>query len=78
MDNKLPWYKRLGSKLFNITKEFFSHTSTTSFMSVFVGSYYAYLGIAVSIMTGTPAVFVVWALPAIALLVMTLMEAAYA
>ena len=65
MNDKQPWYKRL----YRAAKEFFSDSSGSSICGAFIAGYYTYLGILLTVLTASPAVFIVWAMPAIMLFI---------
>jgi hypothetical protein len=71
--------KSLASSFVQRAKTFLSDifvgSSSASFFAPFLSGYYAYLGIAITIMTGNPIVFVTFALPAVIGLVFVFVDA---
>jgi hypothetical protein len=55
--------------------DIFSKSDTASFWMPFLSGYYAYMGIAMTILTGSPVLFVTLALPAIVGIVCIIVEA---
>ena len=68
------FFRNLAERIFNRTKDIVSDSTGSSLCGTFLSGYYTYLGIMATIITGNPVVFMVWAFPAVASLIIILTE----